>query len=349
MYTTKISGLQTLNMSTTAPPGFRQTAQILSGFRTHSFRLTARATLTLAGGPATALRNAGSIWGAITNVGIVENGEDRWNVDGMTLRALSQTISARSLSAQRVTAFANGAYTLEESVEIPLAWPLGVSPVETCFIERDPRQATFVFAVLNPAGTQLVETPGTAVLSNVTITVEQIYDDLAAPPLFSPTARMIQQQIVASSTNIDMFLRTTEYLRGFIVGQRTDIGDVEDIITTLAVRGDFRDLIGPGQVPWDDLVKGYAEFMYGGDLRAFGFSATAAQPASDVYLPLIFQENGRLGNILNPQRDVNLRLNMTALPSVTGGAAASFVNVCMLELERIPGRTAPQLPDYFNP
>lgn len=341
MYSTKVAQLQTLQMSTTAPSGFRQTSQILSGFRTHSFRLTARATLTLAGGPATALRNAGSVWGAISNVGLVENGVDRWNVPGLFLRYLSEMVAPQPQPFQRVTAFANGAYTLEESVIIPFAWPLGVTPVETCFVERNPRQASFVFAVLNPAGTQLVATPGTAVFTNVTISVEQIYDDLLAiKPLFVPTARMVQQQITGASTNLDFFLRTTERLRAVIIGQQTDIGDVEDIISAAALRGDFRDIIGPGQVTWDDLVKGWATYLYGGGIRNFGFSATAAQPTTDTYLGLNFQEAGRLGNTLDPNTDVNLRLNLTAQPSVTGGAATSFVNAMLIELERIPGRTA---------
>lgn len=344
-FSTRVAQLQTLQMSTTAPAGFRQTSQILSGFRVHSFRLTIRGTVILAGGPATALRNAGSLWGAITSVGLVENGVDRWNVPGNFLRYISEFVAAQPQPYQRITSLADGAYNLEESVQIPFAWPIAVAPVETCFVERNPRQASYVFAVLNPAGTQLVTTGGTATLSNVTITVEQVYDDLLSiQPAFVPTARMVQQQITGASTNLDFFLRTTERLRMVVVGQQTAVGDVEDIISQLALRGDFRDLIGPGQVNWDDLVKGINMAQQGGGLRNFGYSTSAAQPQQDVYLGLNFQENGRLGNTLDPNTDVNLRLNLTAQPSVVAGATVSYVNACLLELERVPGRTLPVLP-----
>jgi hypothetical protein len=42
-------------------------------------------------------------------------------------------------------------------------------------------------------------------------------------------------------------------------------GEVDDIINKLALRGDFRDIIGPAAYSWKDLTLG-TEFAFGGDV-----------------------------------------------------------------------------------
>lgn len=347
-FTTKIQQLQTI-VPSILPIGQRNYSNMISGVRTHQLRFRIRATATLAGGPATAIRNAGSLWALIDNVGIEENGEDRVNIDGRFLRQLSQMVAARPLSATRLATYANGAVTLEESAVLPLAWPLAVTPVETAFVERAPKQQTRVFVVANATTgttTLLATTAGTVTISNLTVQVEQVFDDVAMKPLFIPTIRRQSDAVPSANPNQLVYLKSDKWIRALILRQDSTVGEVDDIVSALALRGDFRDYIGPGLVDFEDLVRSQ-EAIFGGDLSAAGIDATAVapvQPDRNVYLGLNFQENGRLSNILNPNTDLNLRWVLNATPSVTAGATTSRVDTLIYELERIPGITAEGAP-----
>lgn len=347
MYKEQTSGLATISPATVGA-GTRGYARMISGVRTLGIRLRIRATATLAAGPKTALRNAGSLWACVDQVGIEENGVDRVNVPGKYLRVLSEMVAPGQLpNTVRIASYADGAVVLEETAVIPFAWPLGAQPVDTCFLQRDPQATCQVFVMMNSVTTTTqLATTGTVTLSNITVEVQQVYDDsVDLKPYFIPTYRMISEPINAAVTAFPIWLRTAKYLRGIIVGQDTSVGEVNDIINNLALRGDNRDLIGPQSVSFEDLATN-ALWEFAGPFFAHGYDASVAatQPSTHVYLPINFQRQGRLGNILNPLRDFNLRVEVDGQASVTAGAAASTVRIMMMELERVQGLTAPELP-----
>lgn len=348
MYNTKTTALPTI-VASLLPVGQRIYSNMISGVRTHAIRVRIRGTATLAGGPATAIRNAGSLFALVDAIGIEENGEDRVNIDGRMLRALSQMVAPRPLSAIRLASYANGAYALEESAVIPLAWNLGVSPVETVFVERAPKQQTRVFTVFNASTgttTLLATTAGTVTISNLTITLEQIYDDASIRPIFIPRIRNYSEVVPGANAGQIIYLKSDRWIRGLILRQDSTVGEVDDIVNNIALRGDFRDYIGPGLVNFEDLVRG-REFEFGGSLTAAGIDATAAapvQPDRNVYLATNFQEAGRLSNILNPNVDLNLRWVADVQASVTAGATVSRLDTMFYELERVPGITAEAAP-----
>lgn len=348
MFNTKMTALPTI-VASLLPTGQRNYSNMISGVRTHAIRVRISGTATLAGGPATAIRNAGSLFALVDAIGIEENGEDRVNIDGRMLRALSQMVSPRSLSATRLSSYANGAYNLSESAIIPFAWPLGVTPVETCFVERAPKQQTRVFAVFNATtGTTalLATTGGTVTISNLQIKLEQIYDDAAIKPLFIPKIRNYSEVIAGANSGQIIYLKSDRWIRALIARSDSTVGEVDDVVNNIALRGDFRDYVGPGLVPWVDLVRG-REFEFGGTLTAAGIDATAAapvQPDRTCYLATNFQEAGRLSNILNPNVDLNLRWVADVQASVTAGATVTRLDTCFYELERVPGITSEGAP-----
>lgn len=343
MYTTRRESLGTL-APVAANIGSRVYADMRNGKRTLRMICRINATVTLAGGPATGLRNIGDPWALISSFGIEENGVDRWNVDPRAQRFLTEMIAPRAQSAVRINNFANGAYTLTSTIVIPFAWPLGVRSVDTAFMERDERQALQFFIVPNLDGTRLVTTAGTATVSNVTVNVIQEYDDLRSQrPLFLPTARMLNQAFPATVTQEPFYLKTARYIAGMAVMQDSNVGEVSDVLTALALLGDRREIIGPQPIATAQLAQAM-QLDFGGAVQLGGFSAVATTPGEGAYLGFNFREGGRLSNIINPARDTNFRLSVNATPSVTPGATSQNLRVMLLELERVPGLTTDSLP-----
>jgi hypothetical protein len=330
--------------------GQRAYARMVSAVRTGYLHFRIRATVTLAGGPQTAMRNAGSLWSLVDFIGIEENGKDRVNIPGTFLRVLAEMASARTLSAVRITNYANGAYVLEESATLPLAWPLAVRPYDTVFMQRDPAATCQVFAVFNTIAAGLATSlgdAGTATISGLSLDCEQVYDDsLGIKPFFIPNIRMISEPITGAVTGFPVRLLTTKHLRAAIIGQLASVvGEVQDVINALVLRSDERSIIGDRPVDFENLVCD-AEREFGGNIRNHGFdgSAAATQPVGNTYLPLNFQRQGQLGEVINPLRDVNFRAEIEGQASVTAGAGTSRVQVLLYELERVRGLTAGALP-----
>ena len=326
--------------------GQRATTDMISAVRTLYLDFRIRATVTLAGGPQTAMRNAGSLFALVDQIGITENGRDRALMDGRMLRVLAEMVAARTLSATRISNYANGAYVLEESARLPFAWPLGAQPVDTAFMQRVPEAKCQAFAQFSAIAAGLTTTlgnAGTATISALSLDVIQGYDDsLGVKPHFIPSYRTVATPIAGTVTDFPVLLATERYLRAAIIAQRaTVVGEVDDIITNMALRSDNRDLIGPRLADFENLTCA-AEQEFGGDFRNHGFdaSATATQPRTNAYLPINFQRQGRLGNILNPLRDINLRLEVDAAVSVTAGAGTSSITTLLCELERVRGLTS---------
>lgn len=312
----------------------RAATLLRNAMRTLKLRVTVTGTVnvTAAG---TGIRNRGSLLAAFDRIGLSENGKDRWNLDPRALRMLSECYSAGQGSPTRLTsaqATAIGDYDLRETFDMHLAVPTTASPTETAFVEEDTRTALEFFVVPNLLASKIVA-GGTAALSNLRVEVEQIHDDKSDErPLFVPICREIVANCTASNTAEPIYLRSELYIRGFMLSQDSDIGEVTDIVNGVALIGDHRALIGPTPVKWQNLVDGqFAEL--GG--RVLDTSA-------HLFLPTI--RHARLSTALNPAADRNLRFVFDWQPSVTAGATNSKVRITVLEFERIAGVTADPLP-----
>lgn len=300
------------------------------GMRTLQLIFRISSSVTIAGGPITAIRNAGSILSQFTELGLNENGDDVVRHDPRLAGVISQAHAARVISSSRLTSTANGAYTLEETVLVPLTNPRAVSPSETAFVAKDPRAALQAFFTYTPNVAALCNAgAATVTITAPTVTVHQVYDDETGEnmPLLRPYFQDMVFPVTGTVPNAPFYLKTSRYVRGLLIQQDTNVGEVSDIVTNLILRGDRRTYIGPNAVTFGDLQRA-GEFEFAGDVFRSG------------YLFIDLQRGGRLSNIINPNTDTNLRLELSVQASATAGATSSNVRVGVLGLEVIPGVTS---------
>lgn len=308
--------------------GQRVASRLVNGVQSIGVLLTARATVQVAVAPATALRNRGSVWALFDQVGIDENGRDTHLYDGRLLRFLSEMHAPSALAAVRA-AVAIATYNLEEQAMIWFAHPLAAAPNETTYKEADARQLLEVFAQYNGAAASLFDVgPATVTITNPSITVQHIYDPRSVSlPLFIPRAREIVQSVDAANTALPVYIRGTNPIRALLLQQFSSAGEQADIITALNLRSDNRDLVGPAQMPWDELTN-FQEFEFGGLVVS-----------NQAYAGFNFQKSGRISNVLNPADEVNLRFEFNCAPSATG--TDSRIRIGIVELESVRGLTVP--------
>lgn len=304
--------------------GERTPLRMVNGARTSYITLVARATLTLAGSVATAIRNRGSVWALFDQIVIDENGTDRFVVDGRVLRFLSEMAAPSALTATRATSLANGVYVLEEAVRLYFAHPLALDPTETAFSERDSRQVLNVSVQYTTTpNTKLVDLGGT--VSAVSVLAYQAMEEpnaAASKPLFIPAMRQIIVPILGAVTQQPEYIRSTNAIRGIVLTQETTtVGEVSDIINSFTLRGDYRHIIGPQPMSLRDLQLD-SEFEFGG----------AVVSSNKAHVGINFQRYGKLSDVLNPAQDANLRVELNAQPSASAGN--SQVRMTLLELIR---------------
>ena len=246
--------------------------------------------------------------------------------DARLSRFIAECMAPSPLPATRLAgAGVQAATLLAEYVPLWMCAARTANPNETKYVEvnKGLQQQPFVTplklitGVAN--GAALVGT-----VTNLTVEVQQRYDDLVAtPPWVSIFQRNITQSVAAANAQFRVDLRGNRYIRGIAIQQDTNQGEVSDIINTLVLRGDSQSLIGDQGVPFADLVASNAEEM-GGTL-----------PPGYLFIDLV--RYGRLSTMWNPFQDTNLRLELGVQPSVTvfGGAAAtgSVVRVALIEME----------------
>ena len=286
--------------------------------------ITVVLAVTVAG---TGILNRGSIMAAFDEMGIVENGRDRWFIDPRIARFIGEAAAPSASTAVRAATAGVQNTTLRETFRLYFAHPYSVNPRETAFIVRDP-SADYSFFHKLSAGTNGVAkiiAGGTATLASVTVKVQQTLDEFeTVRPVAIPTVRMVTQKVSGADKALDIFLRPYNYLRGLVIQQDTTIGEVSDIINSIQLHGDRREVIGPEMNDWSLLTQAQ-EFDWGGNVLG-----------APGYLLVNFQKGGRLANVWNPQQDANLRLTCDCQPSVVAGATTSTIRVAMLELERDP-------------
>lgn len=335
MYKTNLNARSTI----AGVAGQRIFSRLVNGVQNYfaTIRNTGTINITVA---ATRVINKGSIFGCWDEIGIDENGRDRVLLDGRVLRFMSEMHAPSALSSTRLAGTGVAATALAESARIWFGHPLSAAPQETVFRERDPRQTLNVFGKLRADGGQggLVN-GGTSTMTVVPgLDVDQGYDDVTGtPPIFIPSIRQQVVPIASANTVQTEFIKTSNYIRGLIIQQDSDAGEVGDIINALALRADGDDIIGPAQVPWDRLIRGQ-EFEFGGAVLVAGLANGGA-----AYLGVNFQSAGRLSNVVSPAL-LNLRLEMNVQTSAQAGATNGKIRIAVLELERVPGLVSEQIP-----
>lgn len=312
------------------------------GVQTHAFRLTAQAQVDVTVA-ATRRRNKGSVWALFDQVVLSDNGKARVELDGRILRKYAEMHAPSALAASRLAGVGVQAATIiREQAILHLANPLSGNPQETAWKERD-SQRKVQLGVRVPATpkNRLMEA-GTATVTNIQVTCEQVYDPVTTDlPLFLPTIRQITQNIPGTNTKLEVELKSPNWLRGLIVQQDSDAGEVGDIISALAFRGQFRPFIGEDQVAWDDLLRSM-EAEFGG--QVYDGPGTAIEQSA--YWLNNAQQGGRLSNIISPAELAGAKLVLSVAQTGAAGAtaASSLVRVALIELERPSGLVTPDLP-----
>lgn len=308
----------------------RGSVRAFNNARTLRFRITIKATVQITT-LATSIRNGGMA-SALVDLFVHENGKDRVKIDGRAASHLTACYAAGQPTNVRATSMAVNTYNLVERVTLHFSPRQAVVPSETSFTEYSSNAPLFVEALARGASGAALYARlfggGAGTVSALSIEVEQeFYPEGAAPlPLYIP---VIREQIEAAPGANDaqqVFLRSTERLRGVLVMQDSDVGIVSDIIQAAALRGDNTEVIGPNAVTWDNLAQ-EQEDEFPGSVYPL---ADAAMKTGMVFFN--FQQEGRLTRTILPNRDhVNLRFEFK-----TGASAAANpkIRLVYIELER---------------
>jgi hypothetical protein len=319
----------------------RVTVKLVNGARNMGLLCVVRGTVQVSVAAATTLRNRGSGLALIDRIYLNENGKDVSTTKGNVLRVASEMIARSALSATRA-AVGVATYQLEEAFYLQFAEPEALDPLETAYMEADARQDFSLQFTMAPnfAARLFTVGPATVTVTNVTVTVIQDYETPTetghSKPLFIP---IITEQIAQINGDVSadpIYLRTTNNLRKIIISQEDSVlGEVGDILRTFAIKGDYKDIIGPTQIDVDDMLL-RSEFEFGGNVIT----------SNRAHIGMNFQRYGQLSETLSPMQDVSLRLQISALPSVLGVAAGgtSSLRITKFELYRAPGVTAPVVP-----
>lgn len=313
----------------TPAAGERKGVRLINGTRSWGVLLHAKATvdITAAG---SAVRNRGSVWAIFDEVVVDENGSDRHLYDGRVLRFLSEMHAPSALSSTRLTGAGIQAGTvIQESAMIWFAHPLQAQSFETAFREADARQTLEVFVKQSSNALATLITGGTGTVTAISVSVTQLHDPRSTVrPVFIPIARETTQAIAGANTKEEIFIKTPHHIRALVLQQEDDAGERSDIINKIALRGDFRDLIGPQQLSLEEITR-LGEFEFGGSVFA-----------SQSQIGFNFQRSGRLSNVINPADDVNLRFEL----DVSASGTNPKVRLAVLELERVAGLVTDSIP-----
>lgn len=308
-----------------AQDGTRQRSPVENNKRTERFnlRITGQVDITVAG---TGLRNRGSILAAMTDLGFEDGSADMVVADARLQRAYAEFMAASILPAVRLGGPGVQAATLlNEVVPIFMSSPHSVDPNETKYTEVNKQAALNVFLTPQRLIGRLVAGAPTGTVTNLAATIEQVYDDLTEAPYATIFQRQIVQNVAAANAALRIDLRGSRWIRGLVIQQDTDIGEVADIINSIVLRGDSNSMIGDAAVPILDLDDA-ASYEYGGGV--------ARSLNGGAYTFIDFQRYGRISSWWNPYQDTNLRLEVNCQPSVTGGAAVSLIRVGVLEYQQ---------------
>lgn len=316
--------------------GVRSGARMNNKMWSRYVQLTAQeqVDITVAG---SALRNRGSVWASFDEVSVNDGGKDIFLADGPSLRYLSEMHAPSKLTPRRLAGVGVQVATIiREAIRLWFSHPLAANPGEALFRERDSDNVVEAQVKWNNAITQLA-TGATGTVTNPLVTLFQDADLLTSKkPVYIPFVRFVEIPVAAASAQIELALKSRYSIRGIVLKQFTDNGEVGDAITSLRFLSDVRDVIGPNFISWRDLTLG-AEFDFGGDV--FTDNTGLGQ---NGYLGFNFQEGGRASNILDASKEPNLRFEINGQPSANG--ANTRIRAVLLEYRRVPGLVREEVP-----
>lgn len=313
---------------TIVPPagtdGARTRVDAENNKRTERFmlRVTGQVDITVAG---TGLRNRGSILAAGTELGFTDAGADKVVLDPRLARFIAEYFAPSALPAVRLGgAGVQAATLLNETVPLWLAAPNSVNPNDTKYVEVNKQSALQVFFNPNRLIGRLVGGTPTGTITNLQVTIQQVFDDLlGVPPYLTAYTRQLVQNVNGANAALKIDLRGSRYIRAIAIQCDTDQGEDPTIINNLVLRGDAASIIGDRSVPFRDLQE-HSQELGGGAINA------AAAPGYFLY---DFMRYGRLSTMWNPYQDTNLRLEVDCQPSTISGTN-SLIRVAVLEYER---------------
>lgn len=321
--------------------GDRRDVRLLAGVYKRYVQVVPQAQVDITGAFANR-RNRGSVFGIFDQLGISENGRDTFLMDGPSLRFLSEILSPSALPVRRLAGVGVQAATIiREPATLCLTNPLLGNPSEVSWRERDPGTETRLFArmLAAPIAGLAGEGGGVGAVSAVSIDVLEEADRLSSvKPFWRP---FIWQQVTpvgGANPQQEIKLDVELPLLGVIVKQEADSGEVGDIIASLAMRSDTRDIVGPNQATWRSLTM-RQQRLFGGDVFTDGVAL-----GQNGFLFVNFLEGGRLGNIADAPREPNLRIEANVAASAQPGATNGRIRTTLIGLERVAGVTADVVP-----
>ncbi len=320
------------NLPTIIPPATADGVQAFSlaenNKRTERFLMRVRGQVDISVAGA-GLRNRGSILAAIDRIGFADGGTDKYIADARLANFVANMMAPSPLPFTRLAGVGIQAATqLEETVPIWLSAARTANPGETKYVEpnKQSQLTPYIVPIRNIA--RLSGGAPTGTITNLTVTVEQVHDELVGvQPWMSPFVRQVVQDVSGANQALKVDLRGSRWIRAIGIQQDTDQGEVSDIINGLVLRGDARSIIGDRPVPFLDLNRSLSQ-EYGGEVPA-------------GYWLWDFCRYGRLSTMFNPYEDTNLRLELDVQPSA--GNTGSKVRVFVWEYETTPA-TLPKPP-----
>src|SRR5258708_7709024 len=166
----------------------RQEARLNNKAYTHYVQVSLQEQIdvTVAG---TGVRNRGSAFASLLELGVNDNGDDRVLIDGPTGRFITEMFSISPIAARRLGSPAVQAATIiRESLRIWFGHPLSGNPAETTFRERDEKHQVTLFYKWTNDITRLVDGAVTGTVTPPVLTAFQLADRVTqAKPHFIPT------------------------------------------------------------------------------------------------------------------------------------------------------------------
>lgn len=337
---------------------------IESGQRIFAMLFIFSATLVLAGGPATKILNGGKLRSVFQYFGMVEASDPVWYGDSRAMGRISDLASAGTVPNTDLVALANGTYHLRDTAVIYAAWPWSSNPQETAWREKNTLQQTSVYgtpwaslgnnaAAFNVAGI-LVNTPGTALMSSLTMKAIQYSDDQTnILSFYRPRYRTWTFNVNGTMNNLQILWNQNVAVRHALFAQDSQAGWVTDPTTQFQLVYSGGQIIGvQGPIDLDALVdRMYMQYGSAVDATAILNIITAANGNSGNWTPaqgpsatnyhdlsnyfLDFQQHGKLSQILRPELiGANLRYQLTG-PGVSALANSGQIQIAttLCELE----------------
>jgi hypothetical protein len=281
----------------------------------------------------------GRITNALQLVPINENGTDMvGECAARQFRLLSEAEAAQpyraTLPAATYTGL-TGTVAIRETFRVNFGDPKSLDPFEFSYMEADPNVPLYFMARFNtatPLAALFDVNAGSATLGTVTISVRQVFDPARTKlPLFTPRFRTIAAQSIVGANSDDLFrLPTRQRVAALVFSQdgvSPDTGarvPYSGYVNALRLIGDDgRNIIGPAQEAWDDLVDGQS-VEYGGEI------------ADDTYVHN-FQTYGRGSYTIVPEREYpNFRAEVDDDASGAAGTSPRLVIMIKELIARAP-------------